>query len=194
MTPAIKEPRGQAPHSGLRMLQWLMNGVCLIEKPGSCCIEVTCLQITGRQGVHDCRWTTVGQEESSVGSSQPVELPGVVRRPRRSSFRGVSESEERVIVGTQAYRSIIPGQGSCKSKELNKKPLRNPQSSPLEKKPLADPTQGFQLLLSPVSAKGQTVFLSPYFDHSEREITGTTSKLGGRAGQKDYNTFPTAGS
>lgn len=131
--PSLRPENAPVAHEWCLLSPWRSKDNYLIEKPGSCCIEMTCLP--GRQGVHDCRWTTVGQEESRVGSSQPVGA----QRPLPSSSRGVSESEERAFVVHQAYKSIRPGQRSCKSKELNRKPLTNPQNAPLEKNHLPTP-------------------------------------------------------
>lgn len=171
----------------------LRTVVASLRSQVACCIEITCLWIMGRQGVHDCRWTTVGQEESSVGSAQPIGLPGVAQRPLLSSVRGVSESEEHVIIGHQAYRSIIPGQGSCKSKELNKKPLMNPQNSQWKKNHLLIPPRDFSFFHHQVQPRDkQFSFL----------LTSTTVREKSRVPQVSWkegedrmttNTFPTAG-
>ena len=112
------------------------------------------------------------------------------RRPRASSFSGVSQSEEGVILA----RSILPGQGRCKSKELSKKPLTNPQNSPTRKKItcnyLLTPFKDSSFNHCPVQPSDKHRF--PFFFLSsllwvlpEREITGSTSELGKRGEWKD---------
>lgn len=178
-------------HEWCLLSPWRSKDKYLIEKPGSCCIEMTCLP--GRQGVHDCGWTTVGQEESRVGSSQPVGLPGGAQRPLPSSSRGVSESEERAFVVHQAYKSIRPGQRSCKSKELNRKPLTNPQPPPPLGKPPADPTRDSSFYHRQVQPS-DTQFSSLLTSTTVREKSQVPQVSWGEVeDRRTTNTFPTEG-
>lgn len=99
------------------------------------------------------------KERGSVGSSQPKRAAwrGTETSAKRgSSFRGEPLGEEGITDGHKEQRSITTGPGNCRSKELNKKSLKNPKS-PYKKRiycnHLPAPSRNFQLSLIPGSTK-----------------------------------------
>lgn len=92
--------------------------------------------------MHEGRMGHCGPRRSAVwGLLGRIGLPGGAQRPQLTgySIRSVPQGEKGVIDGHREYRAIVPGQRSCKSKELNKKPQKNSQNSPMRKESTATP-------------------------------------------------------
>lgn len=124
---------------------WRSKVNCLTVEPGGCCyIEMAWSQIMGRQGTHEGRMDHCRPRRSALWGL--LGLMGLSEGPQRPqltvySIRSVPQGEKVVIDGHREYRAIIPGQRSCKSKELNKKPLKNSQNAPTRKESTATPCQ-----------------------------------------------------